>query len=104
MLHLDAFRGAHVALDGAIHNDVRNRHVAEHHGVFTQHQRAVAVALGGDVALDLAIDTQAAGKRDVALDVGFDADQGIDGVARFFVRALPECAEHVPTLRYVLLW
>src|SRR3954469_10087673 len=74
----DVLGPADRARDGAVDDHVGDVDLALDLGQLRQHQRAGLVAGGAHVALDVPVDTQAAGEGDVAFDRRPGTDEAVD--------------------------
>ena len=77
---LQPHRGVHIARHGAIEHHIRHPHIAFDIAGLADRQHRVLVRGGNDLALDAAIDMQAAGKTDIAQQFGLLADQSVNAI------------------------
>src|SRR5471030_2703149 len=82
VLKFEKLGGMYGSVDRPVHHEVGNVDLSVYPGLLAQHQRTRLIARGNDVALDLAIDAQAAIEGDVAFNSRTGADQAVDAVLR----------------------
>src|SRR5258708_19177053 len=85
--------GLDVAFDDAVQDDVGRCDRALYAAMLAHGQEGALFRVAPDVAVHMAIDMQAAGEFDVAIDSGLRANQGVDG--RVFTLAFT-LFEHLP--------
>src|SRR6202790_1655656 len=67
-----------VAFDDAVQDDIGREDRAFHAAVLAHRQEGALVRVALDVAVDIAVQMQAAGEFDIAVDSSLGADQGVD--------------------------
>ena len=74
----DPLAGVDVAFDDAVQDDIGRDHRAFHAAVLAHRQASALVRVALDVTVDIAVEMQAAGEFDIAVDSSLGADQGLD--------------------------